>query len=422
MQWGGGFTVFDAALGVSLELRAFGTFEGTVSNEDALKPLLLDAVRAAVTQHPKGTAGALRAKEAVAAAAQAQLAPRLHQAGATGQLTIAMISMDESEAAKLKAATANAVRANMAAKMAETAAAAAAEAAAAAPAAPSPVRCAKCSALMVGKFCRECGAPRELAAALPPVKRLDDASFVSVVKGPFPSRVPLVVEADDRCVGVMEQRDDARMSLESVPESSLEECTYLIFQRRGGLSIEVRGLVGQVRDSTSAVCDAQLTLVGALKLDTSLDCAHALLKGSGKLEDARTRADLQAVIVPLAAELVREHFASGAWSVAMLEGGAALGAVGPALAAAYLESSRRLPGTTITVSSLTLAFSRAGGAAFGPAPGVAAAMEAGAPVLVQWSDGQRYPGVVRECRRDQVLIAFPNGGLQWVPMTYVTRA
>ncbi len=420
MQWGGGFTVFDAALGVSLELRAFGTFEGTVSNEDALQPMLLDAVRAAVAQHPKGTAGALRDKAAVAAAAQAQLAPRLHQAGATGQLTIAMISMDESQAAKPEAATANAVRANMAAKMAEIAAAAAAEAAAAAPAAPSPVRCAKCSALMVGKFCRECGAPRELAASLPPVKRLDDASFVSVVKGPFPSRVRLVVEADDLCEGVMTH--DARMSVESGPESALEECTYLIFQRRGGLSIEVRGLVGQVRDSTSAVCDAQLTLVGALKLDNSLDCAHALLKGSGKLEDARTRADLQAVLVPLAAELVREHFASGAWSVAMLEGGAALGAVGPALAAAYLESSRRLPGTTITVSSLTLAFPRAGGAAFGPAPGVAAAMEAGAPVLVQWSDGQRYPGVVRECRRDQVLIAFPNGGLQWVPMTYVTRA
>jgi hypothetical protein len=422
MQWGGAFTVFDAPLGMPLELRAFGAFEGTVSNEQALQPLLLDAVRAAVTQHPKGAVGALREKDAVAAAAQAHLAPRLHLVGAVGQLTIAMISMSEDDAAKVRTASVNAAaRANMAAKMVEIAAAAASEAAAAATAAPSPVRCAKCSALMAGKFCRECGAPRDLAATLPPVKRPDGSSFVSVVKGPFPSRVPLVVEADEWCMGVLEHLDDARMSFESVPESSLEECTYLIFRRRDGLSIQVRGRVGRVLDAMNAPRDVELSLDGVLDLDSSLDCPHALLKGSGKLDDAATRAELQAVLVSLAAELVREHFASGAWSVAMLEGGGALAAAGPALAAAYLESSRRLPGTEVEVSSLTFAFPRAAGAGAGPAPGVEA-MAAGTPVLVRWSDGQRYPGVVRESRSDQVLVAFPNGGLQWIPIMHVSRA
>lgn len=406
-----------------LELRAFGTFEGTVSNEQALEPLLLDAVRAAVTQHPKGAVGALREKDAVATAAQALLAPRLRLVGAVGQLTIAMISMGEENAAKVKAASiGNAARANMAAKMAEIAVVAAAEAAAAATAPPSPVRCAKCSALMVGKFCRECGAPRDLAASLPPVKRPDGSNFVSVVKGPFPSRVPLVVEADEWCMGVLEHLDDARMSFESVPESSLEECTYLIFRRRCGLSIRVRGRVGRVLDAMNAPRDVELSLDGALDLDSSLDCPHALLQGSGKLEDAATHAELQAVLIPLAAELVREHFASGAWSVGMLEGGGALAAAGPALAEAYLESSRRIPGTVVEVASLTFSFPRAEGAGAGPAPGVASAMAAGTPVLVQWSDGQRYPGVVRESRPDQLLVVFPNGGQQWIPIMHVSRA
>jgi hypothetical protein len=222
---------------------------------------------------------------------------------------------------------------------------------------------------------------------------------------------------------VLEHLDDARMSFESVPESSLEECTYLIFRRRDGLSFQVRGRVGRVLDAMNAPRDVDLSLDGALDLDSSLDCAHALLKGSGKLEDAATRAELEAVLIPLAAELVREHFASGAWSVAMLEGGGgALAAAGPALTEAYLESSRRLPGTVVEVASLAFSFPRAAGAGAGPAPGMAAAMAAGTPVLVQWSDGQRYPGVVRESRPDQVLVVFPNGGQQWIPIMHVSRA
>jgi hypothetical protein len=45
-----------------------------------------------------------------------------------------------------------------------------------------------------------------------------------------------------------------------------------------------------------------------------------------------------------------------------------------------------------------------------------------AAVRVQWSDGQRYPGVVRECRADQVLVGFTNGGMQRIPAQLVSPA
>lgn len=48
----------------------------------------------------------------------------------------------------------------------------------------------------------------------------------------------------------------------------------------------------------------------------------------------------------------------------------------------------------------------------------------GAQVLVQWSDGQRYPGTVRDVnpQQQQVHVAFPNGASHWVPLQYVSPA
>ena len=52
-----------------------------------------------------------------------------------------------------------------------------------------------------------------------------------------------------------------------------------------------------------------------------------------------------------------------------------------------------------------------------PAPFVA-----GQSVLVPWSDGQRYPRVVREVQPSQVRVAFSNGATHWVPLEYVTAS
>ena len=44
----------------------------------------------------------------------------------------------------------------------------------------------------------------------------------------------------------------------------------------------------------------------------------------------------------------------------------------------------------------------------------------GTHVMVQWSDGQRYPGTVTMMQGGQVQVAFPDGRQVWVPQQYVT--
>ncbi len=44
----------------------------------------------------------------------------------------------------------------------------------------------------------------------------------------------------------------------------------------------------------------------------------------------------------------------------------------------------------------------------------------GVMVLVQWSNGNRYPGTVLQASGSQVLVSFPNGQQHWVDVKYVT--
>jgi len=47
-------------------------------------------------------------------------------------------------------------------------------------------------------------------------------------------------------------------------------------------------------------------------------------------------------------------------------------------------------------------------------------MAVGSQVLVQWSDGNRYPGTVTMMQNGQVQVAFPDGRQIWVPQQYVS--
>lgn len=49
-----------------------------------------------------------------------------------------------------------------------------------------------------------------------------------------------------------------------------------------------------------------------------------------------------------------------------------------------------------------------------------ATLATGAAVLVQWSDGNRYPATVVSSQGGQVQVAFPDGRQIWVPQNYVT--
>ncbi|MGO8997938.1 MAG: zinc-ribbon domain-containing protein [Polyangiaceae bacterium] len=52
----------------------------------------------------------------------------------------------------------------------------------------------------------------------------------------------------------------------------------------------------------------------------------------------------------------------------------------------------------------------------------APAFVAGARVLVQWADGNRYPGIVQQVAPAQCLIVFPDGQQRWVEYQYLTLA
>ena len=55
------------------------------------------------------------------------------------------------------------------------------------------------------------------------------------------------------------------------------------------------------------------------------------------------------------------------------------------------------------------------------APAASGEIGLGTMVLVQWSDGNRYPGAVTQAAQGQCLVAFPDGRQVWVPQQFVTR-
>lgn len=63
------------------------------------------------------------------------------------------------------------------------------------------------------------------------------------------------------------------------------------------------------------------------------------------------------------------------------------------------------------------AFGNAFGALVNSAVG---AYAIGAPVMVQWSDGNRYPGTIAQVHDGQLQVHFPDGRLVWVAQQYVT--
>jgi hypothetical protein len=52
--------------------------------------------------------------------------------------------------------------------------------------------------------------------------------------------------------------------------------------------------------------------------------------------------------------------------------------------------------------------------------GAVGAFNIGARVMVQWSDGHRYPGTVTNVHGGQLEVAFPDGRRVWVAQGYVS--
>jgi membrane protease subunit (stomatin/prohibitin family) len=195
MQWGGPLSLFDTMTSTQVAVRTFGAFEGTIAHpngEAILQPMLLEAVQAAAAQHGGPVLSLGKDKDAIAVAAQALLAPRLHEVGAAGQLSIAAFTFPDEEYERLSAFA-------MQAAMARRAAAAAAPPAEAAAESPAPVRstdaCTKCGAQVPGKFCRECGTAR--AAAVAPAAAAPAAVAAAPAAAPLAVGVAVRVQWSD---------------------------------------------------------------------------------------------------------------------------------------------------------------------------------------------------------------------------------
>jgi hypothetical protein len=52
--------------------------------------------------------------------------------------------------------------------------------------------------------------------------------------------------------------------------------------------------------------------------------------------------------------------------------------------------------------------------------GAVGAMSVGTRVMVQWSDGRRYPATVTNSQAGQLEVAFPDGRRVWMPQVYVS--
>ncbi len=73
-----------------------------------------------------------------------------------------------------------------------------------------------------------------------------------------------------------------------------------------------------------------------------------------------------------------------------------------------------------TIEELEALAAKAKGAqapAQAPAP-----LTVGATVLVQWADGNRYPGTVQAMANGQYQVGFANGQTYWIPAAYVSAA
>lgn len=66
------------------------------------------------------------------------------------------------------------------------------------------------------------------------------------------------------------------------------------------------------------------------------------------------------------------------------------------------------------------AFSAFGNALGSFVNGAITPLAPGSAVMVQWSDGQRYPATVMLMQNNQVQVAFPDGRQVWVPQQFVT--
>jgi hypothetical protein len=404
---------------LTVRVLASGRFDGTLANPtavEALKALVARAVGEAIANRPQSVLGLTGSvKDTLMAGVGAQIAPALRDLGAQGQLSLDIVTFDEDSRTRLKAATAEIARLARAKKMKELADAEAAKAAAP-PKAPEPhVRqpamrlCARCGSQAIGKFCEACGNARSVFMP-------DGHALSFKVEGPFAAGTPFVVGEGYVLHAIA--GGAVAFTLPAGAHASPSAFDDGLYVREAGLPIHDGNLLPKdwvVTDfATGTRHFRRAELDGTLHV---ADITSGITIAGDKSIVELVCNDLSGVVFTV----LDEHTKSRAWSVAALESGALQAELCAAVSAKYASerSERYIGGTRVEIRSLTVSFAPVASAS---APSEPAALLPGTHVLVQWSDGNRYPAILQQSAQGQCLVAFPNGTQQWVPAHTVMRA
>jgi hypothetical protein len=423
--WGGSYSIVDASFQLTVQVLVSGRFDGTLANPtstEALKALVSRAVGEAVASRTRSVLTLHGEKDKLIAGVQAQIAPALHELGAQGQLSIDVVAFDDDSRKRLMAASAEVAklqRAKMMQKMAEAEAAKAA----APPKAPEPrVRkpsmrvCSRCGSQAIGKFCETCGTARSVF-----MPEGDHLSFK--VEGPFVAGTPFVVGGGYVLYAIA--GGAVAFTLPAGAHAAPAAFDDGLYVREAGLPIHDSGSMPKDWVFTDVATGARnghrYELDGTVYVaDVASGVAGLIAREVVSIEKSMLDLvcnDLYGVIYTV----LDEHTKSRAWSVAALESGALQAELCAAVAAKYASRGSELyvGGTRVELRSVKVSFSPVADA---NAPAPPAPLAPGTQVLVQWSDGNRYPAVLQQTARGQSLVSFPNGTHHWVPSQAVSKA
>ncbi len=279
--------------------------------------------------------------------------------------------------------------------------------------------CAQCGAEIEGAFCGECGAKAAPASAPSPVlapvelRRPEPSPFVARVAGPFAEGSTVVVGAGDRFVG--ERFGACSVQLPS-GEHTLEEEVEAGWFVREQLELSFEEELGAFEDARAARSLVAARGTVRFRVDEPRDYVASVLATGGEIPDVPAiAAKLRGKLAELIGEQIRTLLAKGRYFTT-LHSTQAVDEMRSEVRDIYAGDAERDPATSIELAKLQLGTEPIEDEPLTRSRPLAFAT--GQRVNVAWTDGRRYPGVVRTTA---CLVAFDDGQEQWIPLDVIVE-
>jgi hypothetical protein len=281
--------------------------------------------------------------------------------------------------------------------------------------------CAQCGAEVDGAFCGDCGAKIEVAPpsgaasarAASDVRRPEPSPFVVRVPGPFAEGSHVAVGAGERFVG---ERFGACSMLLAPGEHALDEEVEAGWFVRELLELSFEEDLGEFEDARASRSRVAARGTVRFRIDEPRDYVASVLEAGGAIPDVEAvAAKLRAKLAELVGEQIRTLLAKGRYFTT-LHSTQAVDEMRAEIRDIYAGDAERDPATSIELARLQLGTEPIEDAALATSRPLAFAT--GQRVRVAWTDGRRYPGVVRTTA---CLVAFEDGQEQWIPLDAIVE-